>query len=73
MSRAKDQIGKLIREIGSLFTTSDAATALNVSNIEASKMLSRWVIQGWLTRVRRGLYAIVPLEAVNNQQTLEES
>lgn len=73
MSRPKEQIGRLIREIGSLFTTSDAATALNVTNIEASKMLSRWVIQGWLVRVRRGLYAIVPIDAVNNQQTFEEA
>lgn len=73
MSRPKDQIGRLIREVGSLFTTEDAATTFNTSNIEASKMLSRWVMQGWLKRIRRGLYAIVPVDAINNQQALEDA
>ena len=72
MSRPKEQIGKLLREIGEVFTIDDAANALGLSNTETSKALSRWATQGWLTRARRGLYLIVPIDAVNNQQTLED-
>ncbi|MDF1827060.1 MAG: type IV toxin-antitoxin system AbiEi family antitoxin domain-containing protein [Legionellaceae bacterium] len=72
MSRSKEQVGKLMREVGDLFTVTSAAETLGVSKTDASKMLSRWVTQGWLTRIRRGLYAIVPIDAVNNQQALED-
>ncbi len=68
----KEQIGKLMREVGELLTVSAAAEALGTSKTDVSKMLSRWVIQGWLTRIRRGLYAIVPIDAVDNQQALED-
>ena len=68
----KEQIGKLMREVGELLTVSAAAEALGISKTDVSKMLSRWVIQGWLTRIRRGLYAIVPIDAVDNQQALED-
>ena len=72
MPGPKEQIGKLMREVGELLTVSAAAEALGILKTDASKMLSRWVIQGWLTRIRRGLYAIVPIDAVDNHQALED-
>ncbi|MCH9689914.1 MAG: type IV toxin-antitoxin system AbiEi family antitoxin domain-containing protein [Gammaproteobacteria bacterium] len=72
MPGPKEQIGKLMREVGELLTVSAAADVLGVSKTEASKMLARWVTQGWLTRIRRGLYAIVPIDALNNQQALDD-
>ena len=72
MLGSKEQIGKLMREVGELFTISSAAVALGVSKTDASKMLSRWATQGWLTRIRRGIYAIVPIDAIDNQQALED-
>ncbi len=38
----------------------------------AAKMLSRWVGQGWLSRVRRGLYVPVPLESRTTDVPLED-
>lgn len=73
MSRTRDKIGQLIREAGTLFTTTAAAKILNITNIDTAKTLSRWVKQGWLTRVRRGLYAVVPIEALDTHQTLENA
>lgn len=72
ISRPKDQIGRLLREVGEVFSVADAANVLALSNLEASKVLSRWVTQGWLTRPRRGFYLIVPLDAIDNQQAFEE-
>lgn len=37
---------------------------------DAAKLLARWVGQGWLVRIRRGLYAPVPLEATSSEQVL---
>lgn len=46
-------------------TPTDAAAVLGVSSVTAARMLARWVEQGWLRRVRRGLYVPVPLDAAN--------
>lgn len=36
---------------------------LSLSRTETAKLLARWVSQGWLNRVRRGIYVPVPLES----------
>jgi predicted transcriptional regulator of viral defense system len=71
--RPKKQLGILIREAGEIFTVCDAATVLGTSNIETAKTLARWTQQGWLTRVRRGLYAVVPIEALDTEQAFEDT
>ena len=71
--RPQQRLGALIRETGSLFTVDKAADALGVSNIEAAKICARWAKQGWLSRVKRGLYAVVPLEAAPGESMLEDA
>jgi predicted transcriptional regulator of viral defense system len=46
-----------------LVSVAEVATALEVDSITAAKKLARWTREGWLRRVRRGLYIPVPLEA----------
>lgn len=72
MERPKKKLGALLRDFGEIFTVADAAISLGVSNVEAAKILARWSIQGWLTRIRRGLYAVVPIEAEDTQQSLDD-
>lgn len=36
---------------------------LSLSRTDAAKLLARWASQGWLNRVRRGIYVPVPLES----------
>ncbi len=71
-SRPKEQIGKLLREVGEILTIAEAAKVLDLSNVATSKVLSRWVTQGWLTHPKRGLYLIIPIDAINVQQAFEE-
>lgn len=73
MERPKEHIGHLMRDLGDTFTTSAAAKVLGLSNGETSKNLSRWAKQGWLTRIKRGLYAIVPMDATSTEQSLEDT
>jgi len=51
----------------------DAAAALRLNRVAAAKLLARWQHQGWLTRVRRGLYAAVSLSASPADQVLEDA
>ncbi|OGA09139.1 MAG: hypothetical protein A2W68_13030 [Betaproteobacteria bacterium RIFCSPLOWO2_02_64_14] len=49
-----------------------AASILDLPPIQAAKLLSRWTAQGWLARVRRGLYVPVPLTARTADVALED-
>jgi predicted transcriptional regulator of viral defense system len=44
-------------------TVDDAVARLDLDRREAAKLLARWTDQGWLRRVRRGLYVAVPVNA----------
>ncbi|MGH2964775.1 MAG: type IV toxin-antitoxin system AbiEi family antitoxin domain-containing protein [Solirubrobacterales bacterium] len=48
-----------------LVSVTDVAAALDVDRKTAAKKLARWTEQGWMRRVRRGLYIPVPLDAEN--------
>ncbi|MCI0450811.1 MAG: type IV toxin-antitoxin system AbiEi family antitoxin domain-containing protein [Candidatus Latescibacteria bacterium] len=57
---------------GGLFSVNDAARLLGVSTRLAAIRLAGLARQGWLIRVRRGLYSIVPLEALPSKSTTGE-
>jgi predicted transcriptional regulator of viral defense system len=46
-------------------TPADVVEALGVDADTAAKKLSRWAEDGWVRRVRRGLYIGVPVDAAN--------
>jgi predicted transcriptional regulator of viral defense system len=53
-------------------TVEQAAKALKLPLDKTAKLLSRWSKQGWLRRVRRGLYVPVPLEAASPEIAIED-
>lgn len=71
-SRSRERIGAVIRSVGELITIRRAAEILGLSTLETSKILSRWANQGWLARVRRGIYVSIPVEA-STESMLEDS
>lgn len=46
-------------------TPADVATELRIDSTAATQRLARWARDGWVRRVRRGLYIGVPVEASN--------
>ena len=44
-------------------TVQDAAKLLDLPAVDTAKLLAHWQAQGWVVRVRRGLYLPVPLGA----------
>lgn len=72
-SKSRERLSKLLREGGELLTVDSTANILAVSNDEAAKTLARWRKQGWLTRIKRGIYVVVPLEADTTGRALEDA
>jgi predicted transcriptional regulator of viral defense system len=72
-SITRDNLSKLLRESGELITVDKAASILQVENDTAAKALARWKNQGWFTRVKRGLYLAVPIEASNSKNVIEDA
>ena len=53
-------------------TVADVAKTLDMSSPEASKLLSKWCAQGWVARVKRGLYVAIPLDATSGASALSD-
>lgn len=70
---SRAQLTKVIRAAGDLVTVGAAATALGLDRSAAAQRLARWVEQGLLRRLRRGLYAVVPLAANPEDTAVEDA
>jgi predicted transcriptional regulator of viral defense system len=72
-SMSRERLSKLLREGGEINTVAQVAQILNLSNDDAAKNLARWSKQGWLTRIKRGVYVAVPLDAQTTNQAIEDA
>src|SRR5262245_6525582 len=72
-AHARAVLAKLSRAAhGGLISVPEASGVLGVSPTRATKILAGLHKQGWLRRVRRGLYLVVPLEAEPGQKAIPE-
>jgi predicted transcriptional regulator of viral defense system len=71
--RTRERLGKLLREGGDVLSVAKSARILGISNEDAAKTLARWCSQGWLSRIKRGVYVPVPIESVSKDQALEDA
>ncbi len=60
----------VLRRSGQLVTVASAAAALDLPRDKTAQLLARWSEQGWLKRLRRGIYSPVPLESAAADSTL---
>jgi predicted transcriptional regulator of viral defense system len=70
-AKGRVRLARVLRAAGDLVTVHDAADALDVDRRTAAKLLARWAEQGWLKRLRRGIYSPIPVDAVSAERTLE--
>lgn len=68
----RKQLSAIIRGTKGSVSVGEAASILGVSRVVAAKLLSRWASKGWLSRVKRGLYVVVPLESPTADIALED-
>lgn len=66
--RSRTLLSRLTARGRQLVTVDDAVETLDLGRTEAAKLLARWAEQGWLRRVRRGMYIAVPVDAERPDQ-----
>jgi predicted transcriptional regulator of viral defense system len=59
----RERVATLNRSLPGPFTAAEAAGVLGISRDEAARIAGYLASTGWLSRVRRGLFTVVPLEA----------
>ena len=62
---SRRQLTKLHRNTSGLLDVDEAAALLGLDGVRAAKLLAHWSSQGWVRRLRRGLYLLIPLEATS--------
>lgn len=71
-STQRARISAVLRASGATVTVQSTSKALGIESAAAAKLLSRWSGQGWIRRIRRGLYAPVPLAAGEGDPVIED-
>ncbi len=69
---SRNRLAKVVRDTKGTFSVGEVAEILQLPAGKAAKILSRWMQQGWVSRVRQGLYIPIPLEAPSADIALED-
>src|SRR6266536_4241365 len=70
--RYRGYLERLHRDAGATFDAEDAARILDMDQPDAARLLGYLARRGWLSRVRRGLYVAVPLDARRSGEWVED-
>ncbi len=68
----KSRLAAVIMAAGDVVHIDDVEATLDVSRIQAAKLLSRWAGQGWVRRVGPGAYVPVELTLRDSAQVVED-
>ena len=71
-SPTKTSLSQILKKVGIFFTVAEASLILKLTKDSTSKILARWCAQGWLARIKRGLYAKLPLEVESSDKLILE-
>jgi predicted transcriptional regulator of viral defense system len=72
ITKSRIRLSQVLQQAGDLVTVGDVSEALDLERAESAKLLARWRSQGFLKRLRQGVYAPVPLAALGQEQVLED-
>lgn len=70
--KGRAQLSQVLQTVGDLISVDDVSAALEIERRRATKLLARWNTQGWIQRLRRGVYAPVPLASLGQSQVLDD-
>ena len=71
-SRSREKLTALLRKRAGTVTPAEAAEVLRIPSGKAARLLAAWARNGWMSRVRRGLYVPLPLEASTTEGPLDD-
>ena len=69
--RDRERLTAVLRDTQHTISIGETAKILRVNKEDAAKLLARWAVKGWISRVKQGLYIPVPLESVTADILLE--
>ncbi len=72
VSTTRRRLATVLNEAGDIVRIEDAETALDITRTRAAKLLSRWMKQGWLRRVGRGVYVPVSIDMLASPHVLDD-
>jgi predicted transcriptional regulator of viral defense system len=70
--KGRAQLSRLLQSAGELISVDAVTGALEIDRRRATKLLARWETQGWVKRLRRGLYAPVSIASIGQEQVLDD-
>jgi predicted transcriptional regulator of viral defense system len=70
--KGRGQLSQVLQSAGEIISVEDVTTALQIDRRQATKLLARWNTQRWIKRLRRGLYAPVPIASLGQSQVLDD-
>jgi predicted transcriptional regulator of viral defense system len=70
--QSRRRLATILEESKGTFTVEEASGILRLPAKETAKALARWVNQGWLVRLRRGLYAPVTLDSTTPMAAIDD-
>lgn len=68
----RQKLADLVASAGDVIEVEDAVRILGLDRTAAAKALARWTTQGWLRRIRRGVYVPVGLDTIRSEHVLED-
>lgn len=71
-AESRKELGRALAGGRRTVTPAQVAASLGIDAVTAAKKLARWAEQGWMRRVRRGLYIPVPVDAFNAHSWSED-
>ncbi|MBW2594487.1 MAG: type IV toxin-antitoxin system AbiEi family antitoxin domain-containing protein [Deltaproteobacteria bacterium] len=69
---SRNRLAKVMRETKGTVSVRQVADILQLVPDRAAKVLARWASQGWVSRVQRGFYVFIPIEARSTDIVLED-
>lgn len=72
-AKSREQLSRLLRDSPSVLTVGETARTLGMAPADAGRRLAAWSRAGWLARVRRGAYVLVPIESATADIALDDS
>lgn len=72
LPRGRPRLAAVLQNAGTLIGASNVQNTLGVDREQARKTLARWAKQGWIKRIRAGLYAPVPIDVRTTNQVLDD-
>ncbi len=68
----RERLSRVLESNPPIVTSELVASILNISRKEASRSLYRWNKNGWVQRVKRGVYIPVPLSSTSDSPVIED-